>query len=136
MSFTIDGTIVPGIGFAHVRLQNIWSWLISQYSPIVRCHRGTINVQLNRPLRVNNPHHTTLPAPGDGERFSFLTINFECPIATSPREAWILIPHNSPHRPNLFQVELLAEFIQDAGQGVPCRLHISDQHTTSEVLIV
>lgn len=137
MSLTIDGRIVPGIGAARGRLQTLWGWLTSQYPPITACHPGgTINVQLDQPLRVNHPHHTTQPAPRDHERFSFLAINLECPVATNPRPAWILMPDHSPHRSNLFHVELLAEFIQEVGNGLPCRLHIADPHTTSEVLIV
>jgi hypothetical protein len=137
MSITIDGTIVAGIGGATPRLQQLWPWLTSQFHVIAGCHRGTINVQLDRPLRVNHPHYTTAPSPPPHpEQFSFLMIDFECPVDTNSRKAWILIPQWSPHIHNLFHVELLAEFIQTVGAGVLCRLRISDEHTTSEVLIV
>jgi hypothetical protein len=101
MSLTINGMIVPGHGGAAGSLQLQWQKLCADFPEIQRCGgpHGTINVQLDLPLRVNNPHHTTPPIrwnthypTAPAERFSFLRVSFECPIGTATHEAWIYIP--------------------------------------------
>jgi hypothetical protein len=140
MSFTIDGTIVPGFGAADPNMGLQLPHFILVFPEIKRCRPGTINLQLDQPLQVNNPHYTTPPirwtANAPPEQFSFLRIEFECPIGSPARRAWIYIPHYSPHRSNLFLIEVIAEPIPEAAEGVRCRLRVSDQHRTSEVLIV
>jgi CTP-dependent riboflavin kinase len=145
MSLTINGTIVQGLGGAAGSLSLQWQQLCADFPEIQRCGRphGTINVQLDLPLRINNPHHTTPPikwntyySNAPAEIFSFLRFKFECPLGAAIHEAWIYIPHSSPHRSDLFQVEVIAKFIPMAKQGERCCLRISDQHTISEVMII
>jgi hypothetical protein len=139
MTIVINGTIKRGLGAASTTVKLQLEQLARVYPPIARVHAGTINVQLERPLRVNNPSFTSEPIrwhPHALERFSFLEIEFECPSGAPRREAWIYIPHNSPHRPNLFIAEVLAEKIEGVQPDMACRILINHPHHQSEVIIV
>jgi len=142
MTIVIDGAIKRGLGAASSIIKLQLKHFESEYPPIARVHGGTINVQLVRPLRVNTPSFTSEPirwhpnpnAPP--ERFSFLEILFECPSGAPRRDAWIYIPHNSPHHPNLFIAEVLAEKIEGVQPDMACRIHINHPHHQSKVIIV
>jgi hypothetical protein len=144
MSTTIEATIVRGLGSATQTLQLQKPLLMTQFPEIADCHPATINLQLDRPLRVNNPDHTTEPIawfpsqPEHFEKFSFLRIGFECPLGEPTRDAWIYIPHNSPHYADLFTVEIITARMDAAHvkAGTRCRVHIDGDVKSSEVLIV
>src|SRR4051794_40221512 len=143
MSIVLEGTIVPGFGRAKGFLQKQRQYFAVHFPEIQNaCGRGTINVQLDQPLRVNNPHHATHPIPWNGlenppEIFSFLRIELECLAIGTRRKAWIYKAHNSRHYLNLFLVELIAaDRIPEIAADVRCRLYIADQHSSSEVVII
>lgn len=143
MSIDINGTIVNGVDGAHTALAFQLPHLVSRFPVLVGCHPGTINVQLDQPLRVDHPDFETPPIkwfPGHpSEKFAFLEISFESPLGSAPRRAWIYIPSNSPHFHNVFQVEMIAPFIHDAAAtaaGVPCCIHIPKQHRTGDLIII
>ena len=103
------------------------------------CHPATINLKLETPLRIRNPDFTTTPIQWESkgsEVFSFLRIRFECPLGTEPRRAWIYIPHNSPHRHKVFQVEVLTEKIDGLVNGTPCLIHIDEAYEEIPMIIV
>jgi hypothetical protein len=144
MGTTLEATIVGGLGAASATLSLQMPHLIRQFSKIANCHHATINVQLDLPLRVNNPDYTTQPIawhssrPQYFEKFSFLQIGFECPIGEVMRDAWVYVAHNSPHYTNLFIAEILTTRMDEAHVkvGMRCRVHISKDIRTSEVLII
>jgi hypothetical protein len=88
MTTVIEGTIMQGLGAARKTVRLQMPHLVQQFPQIHGCYEATINLQLDRPLRVNNPDHTTglirwypqAPPEWAGEKFSFLRIKFECPL--------------------------------------------------------
>lgn len=143
MAIIIEATIVSGLRAATMTVRLQMPLLVINHFPEIRdCRPATINLQLDRPLRVNNPTFTTPPIPWIpnrpelSETFSFLRIQLECPIGAEPQGAWIYIPHASPHRHNLFSAEILAKQMDAVQINSRCKLHIANQHSSSEVLIV
>jgi len=57
----IDATIVEGLGAAGRTLKLQMPHLIKHFPEISSCYLGTINLELDQPLRVNNPDFTTPP---------------------------------------------------------------------------
>jgi CTP-dependent riboflavin kinase len=142
-SIVVEGIVVRGLGIAagivRVQLPLVLPHLPSGYLPGIESLHGTINLQLDTPLRINNPDHTTPPIHWGGqlpEQFSLLAIEFECPVNTKKRSAWIYIPHNSPHRVNLFSIEVISEWIPEATPNTRCRVHIQRPHRQSAITIV
>ena len=71
------------------------------------------------------------------EKFGILEIKFECPLGSEPRQAWIYLPQNSPHRHNLFGIEIIAEDLKgSAPEGAHCRIHIEKGLKQSSVTII
>jgi hypothetical protein len=119
----IDGMTVRGIGGASQSVpQQLPS--ITQYIPALHgCEARTINVQLYHQLIVQHPDITLQVAWGGGvEAISLVEIDFECPIGERPKLAWIYHAHNSPHRANLFFVEVVTTKIVDLRHHTQCRL--------------
>ncbi len=139
----LNGTTVKGLGAATqtvaLQMEHFRRW----FPEVAECQPGTINVQLEEALRVQNPDFTTEKIPwhpshrrGDGERFSFLRVGFEIPTGEGPVPAWIYIPHGSPHRYNLFQIEIMAHPIERVRYGMPCRIHIEKEHRNYPLVVV
>ena len=145
MTTVIEGTIIQGLGAARTTVRLQMPHLVRQFPQVRGCYEATINLQLDCPLRVNNPDHTTglirwYPQASPewaGKKFSFLGIKFECPLGEPNRDAWIYIPHDSPHRLNLFLAEIMTLPMDQTylTPGTRCRIHV-DKSTSSEVLIV
>jgi hypothetical protein len=115
---------------------------IVQFFPEVRdCHSGSINLELDEPLQVNNPDFTTPPIhwrpAAEPEQFSFLRVKFEHPRGGTHHKAWIYIAHFSPHRGKVFLVEVIAARIAALAYGDQCRLHVAARpHRSVEIVVI
>jgi hypothetical protein len=99
------------------------------------CHRGTINIALERDLVVVDPHGRTGPVrwqprpphPPVGEPFDFLRVDFaldsEVPVW---HRAWFYVPRLSPHRrtPHIHEV-LLEQFLPGVEPGGWTRVRLN-----------
>jgi hypothetical protein len=137
-----DATVVAGLGMAN---QTIAAQLpqIIQFFPEVRgCHPGSINLALEEPLQVNNPDYTTplihWSNNAVAEQFSFLRVQLEHPWGGTRHKAWLYIAQHSPHRPNLFLVEVIAaRQIAGLAYGDRCRLHVPAwPHRKVEIIVI
>ena len=148
MTICITGTIISGLGLASQSLEkDLKQRLVAVYPPIEPIHCGTINVQLDQPLRINNEDFRT-PAiewfpswqpRGQRETFGFLHVGFECPLGeTVYKSAWIFRPSGNPRAmfSDLFFVEIVAEQIQQAAVGTRCQIHIDQEYKRYDVIIV
>ena len=88
-------------------------------------HSTSINLQLEEPLRVNHPDFTTpqinwqiAQQRSVAEKFSFLQVRLEHPLGGAHHKAWLHIAHGSPHRHNLFGVEVIAAYIADLARTI------------------
>ncbi len=84
MAIIIEATIVSGLRAATMTVRLQMPLLVINHFPEIRdCRPATINLQLDRPLRVNNPTFTTPPIPWIpnrpelSETFSFLNVRLE-----------------------------------------------------------
>ena len=104
-------------------------------SDIKNIYPGTINLTLDRPLRIPKFDYTTLPTPwwdvderSPGrwaiERFSFLEIKLEAPIDGALYRAWIFDCHNSAYHSDPTRFEIISEKIPSIASGQRCRIHI------------
>ena len=136
----IKGTIVKGIGAAKQTLRLHMPYFVQLFPEIKDCHLGSINLKLEVGLRVFDPDFTTplIPWAGPpGEQFSFLRIEFEGPIGTPHRRAWIYMPHGSPHRYNPFSVEVITkDEVEGITYGVLSQVHITKSHRLSTLIVV
>jgi len=125
--FVINGVVVQGLRAATRTLDFQIPLIEKEFPEIGCCKRGSINIQLKNALRIEKPDHTTGPIPWagpPGEIFSFLRILLECPVGSDPQPAWIYVPHDSPHRDNRCQVEVIAPPIQHISYGSQCIIHL------------
>jgi hypothetical protein len=137
--FVINGVVVQGLGAATNTLALQIPLIEKEFPEIGCCQRGSINIQLKNALRIEKPDHTTglIPWAGPpGEIFSFLRILLECPVGATPTRAWTYIPHDSPHRNNRCQVEVIAEPIQNLAYGSQCRIHIERGRDDFDMIVV
>ena len=137
--FVINGVVVQGLGAATKTLTLQIPMIENEFPEIGCCYRGSINAQLKNAVRIENPDHTTGPIPWagpPGEIFSFLRILFECPFGADTQPAWIYIPHDSPHRNNRCQVEIIASPIQHLSYGSQCRIHIERGRDDFDMIVV
>src|SRR6185312_3711 len=74
MSLTIAATKISGIGLATTAVAKQYDHLVGEFPDIRDVHRwGTLNLQLEYPLRILNPDYTTSAIewdPGFKEQFS------------------------------------------------------------------
>jgi hypothetical protein len=81
MSLTIAATKISGIGLATTAVAKQYDHLVREFPDIRDVHRwGTLNLQLEYPLRIFNPDYTTSEIewdPGFRERFSLTRIDIE-----------------------------------------------------------
>jgi len=137
--FVINGVVVQGLRAATSTLDLQMPLIEKVFPEIGLCKRGSINIQLENALRIEKPDYTTGPivwAGPSGEIFSFLRILLEYPVGAIPRRAWIYVPHDSPHRNNRCQVELIAEPIQGLAYGSRCRIHIERGRDDFDMIVV
>jgi hypothetical protein len=137
--FTIEGTVIPGLGAAGlmtvVRQMPHFEAVIPEMKGF---HPATINLQLDGALRIDTPDRQTDlawsgPKP---ERFSFLRIGLEFPIGNTALDAWIYVPHDSPHFGKRCQVEIIAPKISGLSYGSRCRVQIHRGRTVPGLIIV
>jgi hypothetical protein len=137
---SIRGIVVKGLGAANQTLRLQMPYFAQLFPEIEGCYFGSINLRLEVGLRVSSPDFTTplIPWAGPpGEQFSFLRIDFEGPLSSSLRCAWIYLPHGSPHLYNPFSVEVITkEKVQGISHGVQCRVHIAKAHEQSTLFVV
>jgi hypothetical protein len=112
MSLIVAGTKISGLGLATTAVAKQYDHLVREFPDIRDVHRwGTLNLQLEYPLRILNPDHTSSEIewdPGFRERFSLTRIDIEpCTEGARPQPAWIYVAHRSPHRANTLFIELL-----------------------------
>lgn len=136
----IDGRIIRGFGWATNYLKMQIPLIARQFPEIARCHRGSINVLLDRPLRIHRPDFITTEIDWGvmKEVFHFTRIRFALlPSKGRPRtcKAWIYGPQNSPHRGDVFYVEVIARKI-DLGRIKRCRIRIDRKSRRVPLTIV
>jgi hypothetical protein len=117
MSLIVAGTKISGLGLATTAVAKQYDHLVREFPDIRDVHRwGTLNLQLEYPLRILNPDYTTSEIewdPGFKERFSLTRIDIEpCTQGARPQPAWIYVAHRSPHRANTLFIELLTATLQ------------------------
>jgi len=135
----IRGRVTAGLGAASETLQYQMPYFAIHFPEVTVCHRASINVHLECPLLILNPDHTTplIPWAGPpGEMFSFLRIRLECPLNSELRQAWIYIPHGSPHYHKFVEVEVVTKWIDNLELGMPCQIHIDKDYREQLVVTV
>jgi len=131
--------VIQGLRAAQGTLRLQMPYFVQICPEMNTCYTASINLSLEFPLRIENPDFTTPPIPWagpPGEVFSFLKISLEAPIGALRRKAWIYIPHGSPHFDNVFQVEILSEFVREVSYGAICQIHIPREHRESRLILV
>ena len=136
----IDGRIIRGFSWATKYLKTQIPLIARQFPEIARCHRGSINVLLDKPLRIHKPDFITREIDWGvmKEVFHFTRIRFALlPRTGRPRthKAWIYGPQNSPHRGNVFYVEVITRKI-DLGRIKRCRICIDRPHRLVPLTII
>lgn len=123
---TIDGVVVSGLRFAgSVSIPAQVPCFERGMPELAGVHFGTINLRLDRRVRIDNPDREFACVwNGYQEVFGFLEIRIEFPIGGESRQAWIYIPHGSPHREDRWQVEILAKTIEGLSYGSRCRINL------------
>lgn len=128
----IQGNIRNDLGKANLTMQYQLPHLIRELPDLSNIHPGTINVLLDDPLRILNPDHlskTIFWVPGNptaGEKFALTKIHFE--LIERPGQlvtAWIYAPEYSPHRHDVYHVEVISRFIDLPKGNRRCRIHIN-----------
>jgi len=140
---SIEGTVVEGChgagGFTIAAQMPCFEKRIPE---IKGSRPATINLHLDRQLQVDNPDSEfdciwrTPQGFAVLERFGFMEITIKFPIGTEPRQAWIYIPHDSPHRSNRFQVEIISRDIIGIEYGSRCRINLPRGNANPECIVV
>jgi hypothetical protein len=117
MPVIISGTKVSGLGAASTTVAKQYEHLVKEFPDVKDVHQwGTLNIELDYPLRILNPDYTTSPIewmPGFKERFSLTKIGLRLLSEVGqPQPAWIYVAHSSPHRGNALFIELLTATLQ------------------------
>jgi hypothetical protein len=136
----IDGKIVPGYGWATKYLKTQIPLIAKEFPEIQICHRGSMNILLKTPLRIEHPDHITRRIDWGKmkEVFHFTRIEFQLlsPGKKNPwHNAWIYGPQNSPHRVNPFHIEVIAPKIS-LGRSRRCRIRIHRRAKTVPMTII
>src|SRR5947207_2640895 len=98
----VGGKIVRGLGVASGCVLRQIGHLLEYEPRLIDCYPGTINVELESPLKVASWDWTSRPIawaeyqPDFTEQFSGLEIEFVYLKASNL--AWLYCPHRSPHR--------------------------------------
>lgn len=139
-----NAKVVAGLGAASHTIAAQLPKIATLFPEVSGCHPASINLQLEEPLRINNPDFTTpqinwqiAQQRSIAEKFSFLRVQLEHPLGGDHHRAWLYIAHGSPHCHNLFGVEVIAAYIADLIPGDRCRLHIPARpHRRVEVIVI
>ena len=138
MSVIVKGTKISGLGLGVTTVAKQYEHLVREFPDIRDVHRwGTLNLQLEYPLRILNPDYTTSAIewePGFKEKFSLTRIDIE-PCATGKLQpAWIYVAHRSPHRANTLFIELLTATIE-VENGDRFLVHLPDYRYSSCIVL-
>ena len=138
MSVIIKGTKISGLGLGVTTVAKQYEHLVREFPDIRDVHRwGTLNLQLDYPLRILNPDYTTSAIewdPGFKERFSLTRIDLE-PCATGKLQpAWIYVAHRSPHRANTLFIEMLTATLE-VENGDRFLVHLPDYRYSSCIVL-
>ena len=131
MPITIRGKRTRGLGIATETVAAQMPLLVRTFPEIRDCFSGTINVELETPLRVQRPDHQTgsitwlYKGSPVTEHFGFLRIAFEAPPGGLRVPAWLYIASASPHRATPRIHEVLAPRLDIPSQ---CDCVISFDH--------
>jgi DNA end-binding protein Ku len=128
---------VRGFGMASKNVKFQMPHLIWQFPELRDIHTATINVQLEKPLRITKYERTTLPLPwwdadvnnSDSgrwhvEQFSILPIKFEFPVKAPTKEAWLFVAHDSATFRSAYHYEIVTVKIDKLMPGAVCKIHI------------
>ena len=138
MSVIVKGTKISGLGLGVTTVAKQYEHLVREFPDIRDVHRwGTLNLQLEYPLRILNPDYTTSAIewePGFKEKFSLTRIDIE-PCATGKLQpAWIYVAHRSPHRANTLFIEMLTATIE-VENGDRFLIHLPDYRYSSCIVL-
>ncbi len=133
----IGGKIVRGYGWATKYLKLQIPVIAREFPEIEICHRGSINVLLDRPLRIEHPDHITRRINWKimKEVFHFTRIEFQLAGRPTWHRAWIYGPQNSPHRVNPFYIEVICPKIA-LGRSRRCHIRIHRRAKTVPMTII
>jgi hypothetical protein len=134
MTVSVEGTVVKGNGVASKNIASQLPHLIKQYPDIKDIHTASINVRLDRPLRIHRYDHETKiswwdvdegrPGFWHPEKFSLLEIDFEFPIGGPTYRAWFYESHDSGRVGDPVNFEIVSEKIEGLSYGDRCRIHV------------
>jgi hypothetical protein len=135
MTVIIEGTVVKGFGVANKNIRFQMPHLVWQFPDIKNIYPGSINVLLEKPLRILSYDYTTLPSPWwdvddrnpgkwVSERFGFLEIKFEYPVGGPPHRAWFFDCHKSKYHNDPIRFEIISEKIDNLSNGQRCKIYI------------
>jgi CTP-dependent riboflavin kinase len=136
---SVVGTVTEGLRAASgFTIAAQMPFFLKKIPEIATSYHGTINLRLDRKLRIDNPDREIfcMWAGPPGEMFGFLEIGIEFPINTEPHQAWIYIPHDSPHHGNRFQVEIISEKIEGLAYGSRCGIRLPRGIVESDCIVV
>ena len=126
------GRIIPGFGIAAGNLQKQLRLIAEEFPEIAGCHRGSINLQLDYPLRIDRPDVVTSLIDWGEQQEIFHLTRIRIEPLTDPQQprdnlpqhpAWIYGPQNSKHRQDPFHLEVIAQTL-DLSTATHCRIHL------------
>jgi hypothetical protein len=139
MNLIIEGTVVSGVGGAAATLAVQLPLFLKERPELAVCKAGTINILLDEPLRINKPDFSIGPIRyeiGWVESYGFQRIMLEVPIGAPARPAWIYMPDKSPHRHNLFGVEVIGPHFDGVVRDARCRMTIAREFKTVSIHVI
>jgi hypothetical protein len=129
----LTGRIIHGFGIASGNLEKQLPLIAEEFAEVADCHRGSINLQLDYPLRIDKPDFiSSLIDWGEQQEIFHLTrIHIE-PLTNPARphdnfpqhRAWIYGPQNSKHRQDPFHLEIIAAKLE-LSTATHCRIHLT-----------
>ena len=127
-SLALEARIIAGFGVATGTLARQLPLIGREFPEVNACHPGTINLQLERPLRLLCPDHRTAPlawtpSGRSTEVFDLLRIELEFAGMPARVPAWLYVAHGSAHRQTPRVHEVIAGRLDLAGAG-SCRLYL------------
>jgi hypothetical protein len=133
MPKTVGGTIRTDENAAHKNMPSLIPHLVRYVPAVEGCARfGTIDIDLDRPMLVNNADCWTDEITWDAdfekgrvERFGLLEVQFEYPAGGPCYRSWIFLAEGSPLTLNPHQTEIISDsFIEQIAMGESCKIHI------------
>ncbi|MDP9173320.1 MAG: hypothetical protein M3O30_05580 [Planctomycetota bacterium] len=141
----IHGQIIDGLGLATRFLKKQLPLICREFPELKKCRPGTINIELETPLRIERPDYITRKINWGEQKevFHFTRAEFELlppgPARPGPRPvygAWIYGPQNSPHRTNPFIIEIICERRIELRGRPPCRIRLDRAGRQTPLTIV